>query len=76
MLLGIDHLVIAVKSVETASKDYTALGFTVVPGGRHTGIAWLAARGPSPYAATFTSRAGRPGALDPAKTHGARLALA
>jgi catechol 2,3-dioxygenase-like lactoylglutathione lyase family enzyme len=38
MLLGIDHLVIAVKSLETASKDYTDLGFTVVPGGRHTGI--------------------------------------
>ena len=35
--------------------------------------AWLAARGPSPYAATFTG--GRPGTLDPAKTHGARLAL-
>lgn len=38
MLLGIDHLVIAVKNLETASKDYTDLGFTVVPGGRHTGI--------------------------------------
>jgi catechol 2,3-dioxygenase-like lactoylglutathione lyase family enzyme len=38
MLLGIDHLVIAVKSLETATKDYTELGFTVVPGGRHTGI--------------------------------------
>jgi catechol 2,3-dioxygenase-like lactoylglutathione lyase family enzyme len=38
MLLGIDHLVIAVKSVETASTDYADLGFTVVPGGRHTGV--------------------------------------
>ena len=38
MLLGIDHLVIAVKSLETATKDYMDLGFTVVPGGRHTGI--------------------------------------
>jgi catechol 2,3-dioxygenase-like lactoylglutathione lyase family enzyme len=38
MLLGIDHLVIAVNSLETATKDYTDLGFTVVPGGRHTGI--------------------------------------
>jgi catechol 2,3-dioxygenase-like lactoylglutathione lyase family enzyme len=38
MLLGIDHLVIAVPSLETAAKDYGALGFTVVPGGRHTGI--------------------------------------
>jgi hypothetical protein len=37
--------------------------------------AWLAARGPSPYAATLTGAAGR-GALDPAKTHGARLAYA
>jgi catechol 2,3-dioxygenase-like lactoylglutathione lyase family enzyme len=38
MLLGIDHLVIAVKNLEQASKDYADLGFTVVPGGRHTGI--------------------------------------
>ena len=38
MLLGIDHLVIAVKSLDTATKDYADLGFTVVPGGRHTGI--------------------------------------
>jgi len=37
-------------------------------------LAWLDTRGPSPYAATFTG--GRAGALDPAKTHGARLALA
>lgn len=38
MLLGIDHLVIAVTSLEAATRDYTELGFTVVPGGRHTGI--------------------------------------
>jgi catechol 2,3-dioxygenase-like lactoylglutathione lyase family enzyme len=38
MLLGIDHLVIAVKNLEAAAKDYAELGFTVVPGGRHTGI--------------------------------------
>jgi catechol 2,3-dioxygenase-like lactoylglutathione lyase family enzyme len=38
MLLGIDHLVIAVRDLEAAAKDYAALGFTVVPGGRHTGI--------------------------------------
>jgi catechol 2,3-dioxygenase-like lactoylglutathione lyase family enzyme len=38
MLLGIDHLVIAVRDLEMATKDYTDLGFTVVPGGRHTGI--------------------------------------
>jgi len=38
MLRAIDHLVIAVPSLETAAKDYEALGFTVVPGGRHAGI--------------------------------------
>jgi catechol 2,3-dioxygenase-like lactoylglutathione lyase family enzyme len=38
MLLGIDHLVIAVRNLEAATKDYTDLGFTVVPGGRHMGI--------------------------------------
>jgi catechol 2,3-dioxygenase-like lactoylglutathione lyase family enzyme len=38
MLLGIDHLVIAVRDLEAATKDYRDLGFTVVPGGRHTGI--------------------------------------
>jgi catechol 2,3-dioxygenase-like lactoylglutathione lyase family enzyme len=38
MLLAIDHLVIAVDDLEAASKDYRELGFTVVPGGRHTGI--------------------------------------
>jgi catechol 2,3-dioxygenase-like lactoylglutathione lyase family enzyme len=35
MLLGIDHLVIAVRDLDTARRDYEALGFTVVPGGRH-----------------------------------------
>jgi catechol 2,3-dioxygenase-like lactoylglutathione lyase family enzyme len=38
MLRGIDHLVIAVADLEAAVADYRALGFTVVPGGRHTGI--------------------------------------
>lgn len=38
MLRGVDHLVIAVRDLEAAAKDYAALGFTVVPGGRHTGI--------------------------------------
>jgi catechol 2,3-dioxygenase-like lactoylglutathione lyase family enzyme len=38
MLRGIDHLVIAVSDLEGASKAYTDLGFTVVPGGRHTGV--------------------------------------
>jgi catechol 2,3-dioxygenase-like lactoylglutathione lyase family enzyme len=35
MLLGIDHLVIAVGDLDRAIKNYTELGFTVVPGGRH-----------------------------------------
>lgn len=35
MLLGIDHLVVAVPDLETARRSYTELGFTVVPGGRH-----------------------------------------
>ena len=38
MLKGIDHLVIVVPDLEAAQKQYTELGFTVVPGGRHTGI--------------------------------------
>jgi catechol 2,3-dioxygenase-like lactoylglutathione lyase family enzyme len=38
MLQGIDHLVIAVRDLDAATKDYRDLGFTVVPGGRHTGI--------------------------------------
>jgi catechol 2,3-dioxygenase-like lactoylglutathione lyase family enzyme len=35
MLRGIDHIVIAVPDLEVATKSYGALGFTVVPGGRH-----------------------------------------
>lgn len=35
MLTGIDHLVIAVRDLETAIARYTELGFTVVLGGRH-----------------------------------------
>ena len=35
MLQGIDHLVIAVRDLDAATKDYRDLGFTVVPGGRH-----------------------------------------
>ena len=37
VLRGIDHIVIAVRDLDTASADYAALGFTVVPGGEHTG---------------------------------------
>ena len=35
MLKGIDHLVIVVRDLQQASKDYEHLGFTVVPGGKH-----------------------------------------
>lgn len=34
---GIDHIVIAVRDLAAASDDYAALGFTVTPGGEHTG---------------------------------------
>lgn len=37
MLRGIDHIVIAVRDLAEASADYAALGFTVTPGGEHTG---------------------------------------
>jgi catechol 2,3-dioxygenase-like lactoylglutathione lyase family enzyme len=35
--LALDHVVIAVGDLEQAIADYRALGFTVVPGGRHPG---------------------------------------
>ena len=35
MIQGIDHLVIVVKDLDQAAKDYEQLGFTVVPGGQH-----------------------------------------
>ncbi len=35
MLVGIDHIVILVPELEAAIKNYSQLGFTVVPGGRH-----------------------------------------
>ncbi|MFW6075058.1 MAG: VOC family protein, partial [Chloroflexota bacterium] len=35
MIQGIDHLVILVDELERAIQDYTSLGFTVVPGGKH-----------------------------------------
>ncbi len=34
--IRLDHLVIAVHDLESAARDYTRLGFTVTPGGRHT----------------------------------------
>ena len=35
MIHGIDHLVVIVKDLDQAAKDYQQLGFTVVPGGQH-----------------------------------------
>src|SRR4249920_1335326 len=35
MIQGIDHLVIVVKDLDEAARDYSQLGFTVVPGGQH-----------------------------------------
>lgn len=37
MPLAIDHIVIAVRDLAQASADYAAAGFTVTPGGWHTG---------------------------------------
>ncbi|MGH2617117.1 MAG: VOC family protein, partial [Thermomicrobiales bacterium] len=37
MVRGIDHIVIAVRDLAAASRDYANLGFTVTPGGEHTG---------------------------------------
>lgn len=38
MIRGIDHIVIAVRDLETAIADYSDLEFTVVRGGRHPGL--------------------------------------
>jgi catechol 2,3-dioxygenase-like lactoylglutathione lyase family enzyme len=35
MLTGIDHIVVIAPDLQTAIDEYTQLGFTVVPGGRH-----------------------------------------
>lgn len=37
MIARIDHVVIAVRDLEGAIRQYQALGFAVSPGGRHTG---------------------------------------
>lgn len=37
MTFALDHVVIAVADLAKAIEDYRALGFTVVPGGRHPG---------------------------------------
>lgn len=38
MIRGIDHIVIPVRDLEAAILDYTDLGFTVMAGGRHSGL--------------------------------------
>jgi hypothetical protein len=35
VLIGIDHLVVVVPDLDQAIRNYQALGFSVVPGGRH-----------------------------------------
>ena len=37
MLQNIDHIVIVVRDLARASADYARAGFTVTPGGEHTG---------------------------------------
>ncbi|MBA3823182.1 MAG: VOC family protein, partial [Ktedonobacterales bacterium] len=37
MLTQIDHVVIVVRDLAAAMRDYAALGFTVTPGGAHAG---------------------------------------
>lgn len=37
MVQSIDHIVIGVRDLATASADYASAGFTVTPGGEHTG---------------------------------------
>ena len=37
MPTGLDHIVIAVNDLDEAISDFTALGFTVTPGGEHKG---------------------------------------
>lgn len=37
MITSIDHIVILVNDLAAATANYTALGFTVTPGGEHTG---------------------------------------
>ena len=49
--------------------------FVAPTGGRGPLPAWLAARGPSPFAATLRTASGRRGPLDETKTLGARLSL-
>jgi catechol 2,3-dioxygenase-like lactoylglutathione lyase family enzyme len=50
--------------------------FVAPADGRGPLVDWLARQGSSPYAVTFKNDTGRPGSLDPTKTHGARLSVA
>jgi Glyoxalase-like domain len=69
MLLGVDHFVIAVGDLAAAMRDYAALGFSVVPGGRHTAGTHNALIA---FADGVRFAIGPPGAaLDPRLTHGA-----
>lgn len=52
-----------------------AFDFIAPADGRGPLVDWLARRGSSPYAVTLNAGARRPGPLDPAKTHGARLSI-
>jgi catechol 2,3-dioxygenase-like lactoylglutathione lyase family enzyme len=72
------------QDVERPDLDAAGARFTVGPhtfeilaarGARSPLAAWVAARGPSPYAATLRSAGEGRGPLDPAKTGGARLTL-
>ncbi|MER3459556.1 MAG: hypothetical protein C4309_13850, partial [Chloroflexota bacterium] len=36
-MFALDHIVILVRDLAKAIEDYTALGFTIIPGGEHQG---------------------------------------
>src|SRR5438132_6928234 len=38
MIQGIDHIVVVVTDLDTAIADYSHSGFTVIRGGRHSGL--------------------------------------
>jgi len=75
MLNGIDHLVIVVPKLEAAIASYSGLEFDfLAPRSPESPLsAWLAARGPSPYAATLAAPSKGPLPTD--RTLGARLSL-
>lgn len=70
--------------VQRGDLDAAGVRFTIGPhvfdfvapkGSRSPLADWLRARGPSPYAATLTTTAGKTGSLDETTTLGARLSL-